>query len=132
MRTLPRLLGLGLGFGVVMALGAADHTTDPLDTVKQAVANGQAVLVDVREQSEWDAGHLQEAKLLPLSDLLSGVSGEAVAKLLPKDKIIYCHCGSGKRCREAADELRKLGYDVRPLKPGYKDLLKAGFAPAEK
>ncbi len=38
---------------------------------------------------------------------------------------------SGVRCLKAADELKKLGYDVRPLKEGYKDLLKAGFAPAD-
>jgi len=55
-----------------------------------------------------------------------------VAKVIPKDKIVYCHCGPGVRCLKAADELKKLGYDVRPLKPGYADLLKAGFAPAGK
>ena len=55
-----------------------------------------------------------------------------MAKVAPKDKIVYCHCGSGVRCLKAADELKKLGYDVRPLKPGYKDLLKAGFEPSEK
>ena len=32
----------------------------------------------------------------------------------------------------AADLLKKQGYDVRPLKDGYKDLLKAGFPKAEK
>ncbi|MNC96941.1 hypothetical protein D3C83_144460 [compost metagenome] len=55
-----------------------------------------------------------------------------MAKVATKGKIVYCHCGSGVRCLKAADELKKLGYDVRPLKPGYKDLLKAGFEPAGK
>jgi phage shock protein E len=69
---------------------------------------------------------------LPLSVLKAGVKAEDVAKIIPKDKIVYCHCGSGVRCLKAADELKKLGYDVRPLKPGYADLVKAGFTPAPK
>ncbi len=110
---------------------AADHTKDTPEEVKKAIADGKAVLLDVREKSEWDDGHLKDAKLLPLSTLKAGAKAEDVAKVAPKDKIVYCHCGSGVRCLKAADELKKLGYDVRPLKPGYKDLLKAGFAPAE-
>jgi len=100
--------------------------------VKKALAEGKAVLLDVREKDEWDAGHLKDSKLLPLSTLKGGAKAEDVVKVAPKDKIVYCHCGSGVRCLKAADELKKLGYDVRPLKPGYKDLLKAGFEPAEK
>lgn len=111
---------------------AADHTKDTPEEVKTAIAAGKAVLLDVREQSEWDDGHLKDDKLLPLSTLKGGAKAEDVAKVAPKDKIVYCHCGSGVRCLKAADELKKLGYDVRPLKPGYKELLKAGFEPAEK
>jgi rhodanese-related sulfurtransferase len=110
----------------------ADHTTDTPEEVKKGLAAGKAVLLDVREKDEWDAGHLKDAKLLPLSALKGGAKAEDVAKVAPKDKIVYCHCGSGVRCLKAADELKKLGYDVRPLKPGYKDLLKAGFEPADK
>ncbi len=110
---------------------AADHTKDTTEEVKKALTDGKAVLLDVREKSEWDDGHLKDAKLLPLSILKGGAKAEDVAKVAPKDKIIYCHCGSGVRCLKAADELKKLGYDVRPLKSGYKDLLKAGFAQAE-
>jgi len=121
--------------GVACALSAAraaDHTKDTTDAVKKAVADDKAVLLDVREKSEWDDGHLKDAKLLPLSVLKAGAKAEDVAKVIPKDKIVYCHCGSGVRCLKAADKLKKLGYDVRPLKPGHADLLKAGFAPAAK
>ena len=110
---------------------AADHTKDTPEEVKKALADGKAVLLDVREKDEWDDGHLKDAKLLPLSALKAGAKAEDVAKVAPKDTIVYCHCWSGVRCLKAADELKKLGYDVRPLKQGYKDLLKAGFAPAE-
>ncbi len=118
--------------GLVATARAADHTKDTTDVVKKALADDKAVLLDVREKSEWDDGHLKDAKLLPLSTLKGGAKAEDVAKIIPKDKVVYCHCGSGVRCLKAADELKKLGYDVRPLKPGYADLLKAGFAPAGK
>ena len=114
------------------AVQAADHTKDKPDEVKKAVADGKAVLLDVREKSEWDRGHLKDAKHLPLSYLQEAPKTEDVAKVVPKDKIVYCHCASGVRCLKAADALKKLGYDARALKPGYADLLKAGFAPAAK
>ena len=118
--------------GLMATARAADHTKDTTDVVKKALADDKAVLLDVREKSEWDDGHLKDAKLLPLSTLKGGAKAEDVAKIVPKDKVVYLHCGSGVRCLKAADELKKLGYDVRPLKPGYADLLKAGFAPAGK
>ena len=121
-----------IGVSLTSAVLGAEHTKDTPDAVKKAVADGKAVLLDVREKSEWDDGHLKDAKLLPLSTLKGGAKAEDVAKIIPKDKVVYCHCGSGVRCLKAADELKKLGYDVRPLKPGYADLLKAGFAPAGK
>jgi rhodanese-related sulfurtransferase len=117
---------------LVSTARSAEHTKDTVETIKKAVADDKAVLLDVREKSEWDDGHLKDAKLLPLSALKAGAKVEDVAKILPKDKIVYCHCASGIRSLKAADALQKLGYDVRPLKSGYEDLLKAGFAPAPK
>src|SRR5882757_7421396 len=100
------ILGLAASFS---ASRAAEHTKDTPQEVKKAVADGKAVLLDVREKDEWDAGHLKDAKLLPLSTLKGGAKAEDVAKVAPKDKIVYCHCGSGVRCLKAADELKKLG-----------------------
>jgi phage shock protein E len=133
MRDRFRIGVLAIALAVSLApVQAADHTKDTPEEVKKAIADGKAVLLDVREKDEWDDGHLKDAKLLPLSTLKGGAKAEDVAKVAPKDRIVYCHCGSGVRCLKAADELKKLGYDARPLKPGYKELLKAGFAPAEK
>lgn len=128
-------LGVLLLTGVVCAAAwswAAEHTKDSLDTVKKAVAGDKAVLLDVRERGEWERGHLRDAKFIPLSELRRGVKADELARLLPKDKVIYCHCASGRRCLQAADILKKNGYDVRPLQPGYADLIKSGFAPARK
>jgi len=108
-------------------LTAAEHTTDTLETVQHSIDEGKAVLIDVREQSEWDDGHLSVATLVPLSSLKNGEKPDS----LPSDRIIYAHCASGKRCLAAADLLIKLGYDVRPLKSGYRELIKAGFKKAE-
>lgn len=116
------------GVGVACA---ADHTTDTLDAVKKGVADKKAVLVDVREEGEWKDGHLKDATLLPLSGLKAGVSAERLKEKLGDAKVLYLHCGSGKRCLTAADLLKKAGYDVRPLKDGYADLVKAGFEKAK-
>jgi rhodanese-related sulfurtransferase len=120
------MLALVLGSAGAVAL-AAEHTKDSLEAVQQAVADQKAVLVDVREPEEWNEGHLSGARSLPLSVLEKGVKPDALANVLPKTKIIYVHCLSGGRCLQAADILAPLGYDVRPLKPGYQALVAAGF-----
>lgn len=111
---------------------AAEPTKDSLATVKRSVSEEQAQLVDVREKREWDAGHVAEAVFLPLSELRNGITAEALEQRIAKDRIIYTHCAVGVRSCTAADILLKYGYDVRPLKPGYQDLLDAGFEKAKK
>ena len=123
------LVALLLASGAGIAL--AEHTKDSLDTVKKSLEAKKAVLVDCREAEEWEEGHVVGAVLLPLSDLEKGVDAARIAALLPKDKIVYCHCLAGGRCLEAANILAPLGYDVRPLKPGYPQLEKAGFPTAK-
>jgi len=116
---------------IATTLSAQQHTKDSLETVKKSLAEKKAVLLDVREQAEWDGGHLLDAKLLPLSIINAKDKSPEYAKGLPKDQVIYLHCAAGKRCVTAAAVLQKLGYDARPLKEGYKDLLKAGFKQAD-
>jgi phage shock protein E len=113
------------------ALFAAEPTKDTLAKVKASIAEEKALLVDVREKKEWDAGHVADAVFLPLSELKKGIAPEALAERIPKERIIYTHCAVGVRSCAAADILLKHGYDVRPLKPGYKELISAGFKKAE-
>ncbi|MFO0803402.1 MAG: rhodanese-like domain-containing protein [Gemmataceae bacterium] len=103
------------------------HTRDPLATVKQSVAENKAVLVDVREVREWGNGHVSGAVFLPLSRIRAGISADELMRLLPRDQPIYLHCGAGGRCLLAASSLRKHGYDLRPLKPGFDELVQFGF-----
>lgn len=111
---------------------AAEPTKDSLETVKKNMKKEEALLVDVREKREWKAGHVEDAVFLPLSKLRDGMSIKELTKILPKDQIIYTHCAVGVRSCTAADILKRYDYDVRPLKPGYKDLLNAGFEKAKK
>lgn len=110
---------------------AAEFTKEPLTTVKQQVESQQAVLVDVREPAEWAAGHLRDAQLLALSQIRKELNVDELRKKLPKDKPIYLHCKSGARCLLAGEILEKAGFDVRPLRQGYEELLKAGFSKAD-
>ena len=110
---------------------AVELTKDSLQTVQQKIADGKAILVDVREKKEWDQGHVAGAVFLPLSKLKAGIDAGTLAKQLPKEKIIYTHCVVGVRSVTAGNILEKMGYKVQPLKPGYKEMVKAGFKKAE-
>jgi rhodanese-related sulfurtransferase len=107
------------------------HTKDTLETVKKNVEEKKAVIVDVREESEWKEGHLAGAILLPQSKLNVESELAELVKKLPKDKVIYTHCRAGGRALRCGEILKKQGFDVRPLKPGYEELVKAGFKKAE-
>jgi rhodanese-related sulfurtransferase len=115
---------------VLFAQDATTHTKDSLETVKENVKAGKAVIVDVREPVEWEAGHLKGAILLSQSKLNQDDKLPELLQILPKDKIIYTHCKAGGRALMCGDILKKKGYDVRPLKPGYEALIKAGFEKA--
>jgi rhodanese-related sulfurtransferase len=106
------------------------HTTDDLKTVKAAVESGKAVILDVRSKNEWEAGHVKGAVFTPITDL-EKTSAESFLKLKPdKSKVYYTHCGAGGRALRAATMLKKEGYDVRALKPGFAELIDAGFPEA--
>jgi len=126
------ILAIAVAFAVApIGAGAAEITKDSLKTVLKNVTEEKAVLVDVREKAEWDEGHIEGAIFLPLSALKRGIDAEKLAKILPKDKILYTHCVVGKRSLTAGNILERFKYEVRPLKPGYKELLEAGFKKAK-
>jgi rhodanese-related sulfurtransferase len=114
----------------VVAQEPLQHTKDSLDTVKENVKAGKALMLDVREQKEWDAGHLKTARLVPQSKLKMETGLEELLKTLPKDKVIYTYCRGGNRALVCGEILKKHGFDVRPLKAGYTDLVEAGFEKA--
>lgn len=116
------------------ALFAAEPEPTPLDQVKKQLAEKKAVLVDVREKHEWDAGHVDKATYLPMSEL-EELDAEELAKRLPKKRKLYTYCAAGFRAAHAAEQLAELGYRVEPIVDGgYDELVEAGFkkAPAKK
>ncbi len=130
MLTLLRLMSLVLSFGAALPLMAAEHTKDSLEKVRELVAAKKAVLVDVREKAEWDAGHIEGAKLVPMSVLKGKLTDERLRELLPADKVIYLYCAGGVRCLDVAETLKDRKLGLKPLKQGYQTLLKEGFPKA--
>jgi phage shock protein E len=105
-----------------------EFTKDSLATVAKNVAAKKAVLVDVRSQEEWNAGHVEGSIFVPITSLRKhSFDAKKLAKTLPKKKILYTFCVVGMRAKAAATILEKQGYTVRALKPGYEELIKAGF-----
>lgn len=68
------------------------------------------ILLDVREQEEYDEGHIAGAILIPYGSI-----GELAENVLPdREQTILVYCRSGRRSAIAAEELVRLGYtDVR-------------------
>jgi rhodanese-related sulfurtransferase len=90
-------------FGTVTSVDAAE--------VKELQRRG-AVVVDVRERSEWDAGHIPKAKHHPLRGLPTSMGR------LPEDRTLVVVCRSGNRSARATKALAKAGFDAVNLMGG--------------
>ena len=73
---------------------------------------GGAMLLDVREDEEWNAGHAPEAVHLAMG-LVSERADE-----LPTDRTVVCICRVGGRSGAVAGALAGAGYDVRNVAGG--------------
>ncbi|NDY93250.1 rhodanese-like domain-containing protein [Ideonella livida] len=83
----------------------------------------KAVVIDVCEPAEYEAGHIAGARSIPLAGL-------AEAKNLPSNKSLplVVVCASGMRSGRAAAALRKLGHEnVQSLKGGMRAWREAGL-----
>lgn len=98
-----------------------------LPTIHAKVRNNEAMLLDVREQSEWDQCHLKAATLIPLSVLRDTSQHPECMAHLKQDMPIYCHCKAGYRAKSAAEILTQLGFDVTPIPQPYKVIVDSGF-----
>jgi len=70
----------------------------------EALADGSAQLIDVREQHEWDAGHIEGARHIPLGRL------QAEAATIDPDQPILFQCKTGGRSTMAAQAFRASGF----------------------
>lgn len=93
--------------------------TDPSDAARRLKEG--AVLLDVREDQEWSAGHAPDAVHVPLGRLSARV-GE-----LPRDREVVVVCRSGRRSAAATRHLVGAGIDAHNLAGGMQAWARAGL-----
>ena len=77
------------------------------EEAKKIMDSGEEhIILDTREQDEFDEGHIPGAILIPYTE----IENKAEKMLPDKDKLILVYCRSGRRSKIAAESLAKLGY----------------------
>ena len=99
---LPFLLLTGCG-------GAAGGSYQQIsqEDAKEMMDTEEVVILDVREQSEYDSGHIPGAVLLPVGTINEDTAAAAIPE---KDSTVLVYCRSGNRSKTAAAALAELGY----------------------
>lgn len=83
------------------------YTQITQDDAKRMMDEQDVIILDVREDYEYDAGHIKGAVLLPLGS----ISEESAASVIPdKDSTVLVYCRSGNRSKTASKALADLGY----------------------
>ena len=95
---------------LLTACGAASsdgYTKISQEEAKEMMDAGEVLILDVREQEEYDGGHISGAVLLPLGS----INEETAAAVIPeKETVVLVYCRSGNRSKKAAKALAELGY----------------------
>ena len=74
---------------------------------KEMMDNQSVIILDVREQHEYDSGHIKGAVLLPVGS----ITADTAAAVIPqKDSVVLVYCRSGNRSKTASQALAELGY----------------------
>jgi rhodanese-related sulfurtransferase len=99
-----------------------------VDETRRRLASGKAKLIDVREESEWAAGHASGAEHMG-----KGVIERDVEERVPdKSTELILYCGGGFRSALSADNLQRMGYkNVASMAGGWRAWQAAG-GPTEK
>ena len=93
---------------------------------KALLSNPNVVILDVREQQEYDQSHIAGVRLIPTGDLPNRLAE------IPRDKTVIVTCRSGNRSAAATKFLREQGYtDVHNMEGGIIAWQAAGY-PVEK
>jgi len=108
-----------------MVAEAKQHITEVnVATAKQLLAESNIIVVDTREESEYAAGHIDNALLLPRGVLEFKIG--AVPELADKSKAVLIYCRTGGRSAMAAQTMQQLGYkNVLSMAGGFEAWQKA-------
>ncbi len=87
----------------------------------KALVEAGALLVDVRESDEWDAGHAPGAVLIPTSEFVEHIEE------LPEDRQIVAICRTGARSGAVTSALTRAGYDAVNLAGGMQAWAAEGY-----
>jgi len=99
---------------------------DEVDPVRarELIESGDPLIVDVREQDEWDEGHVPGAIHIPRGHLESRIEAAAT----DRSQSILLYCSAGNRSAFAAKTLQELGYEEPvSLAGGFTDWKRNGF-----
>ncbi len=77
------------------------------EEAKEMMDTQEVIVLDVREQNEYDSGHIPGAVLLPVGT----IDEDTAAAVIPeKDSTVLVYCRSGNRSKTASSALAELGY----------------------
>ena len=113
----------GVALILPMLMGSGANDVNPV-AATLLINREDAQVIDVREAEEFAAGHLPEAKNVPLAKLADRIS--EIERF--KDKPVIVCCASGMRSGKACGELRKLGFaKIHNLSGGIDAWVGAGY-----
>lgn len=88
---------------------------------RRLVAEGEAILVDVRTRREWKQGHAPEAMHVSLESL------DTQMRRIPGDKTVLAICRSGNRSGRAVAMMEQAGLEARNVRGGMIAWSRAGL-----
>ena len=77
------------------------------EEAKSMMDSQEVIILDVREQNEYDGGHIPNAVLLPVGSITADTAAEVIPS---KDSAVLVYCRSGNRSKTASAALADLGY----------------------
>ena len=77
------------------------------EAAKEMMDTQEVVILDVREQDEYDSGHIPDAVLLPVGTITEDTAAAVIDDL---DTVVLVYCRSGNRSKTASQALADLGY----------------------
>ena len=101
------LLLTGCGGTASNASSENDYQQISQEAAKEMMDTQEVIILDVREQDEYDSGHIPGAVLLPVGTIDETTAAEVIPE---KDSTVLVYCRSGNRSKTASSTLAELGY----------------------